>query len=589
MLVVETLTLAATVGALIGAGCYCFRRCPPDRVLVVRSRTKSGAAGTAKNTGSFRVTRGEIWINPLTEAVQEVNLSPLEIYVAVSLPSPINVERLYIQLKVVTAPSPDDDSLARAAGHIGGLDVRRASRKLEELIAAKNPELPLSLVPQSAVDLQTLSLRGRPEWNEWLLSLLKPYGMELKSYSLLEVSRRTELQPTPRSQEPDVSRACRLLEFDPVCEEVQVEIAASQTQLGAVGITWLLMFNVDPQFDQYRVACENYLDKPAPEVNSHLSGIVSQAMHRALSTCNGYTMIDQLCESYKKYGGDSGKSSGKELAIYMLNAVSDAVSTWRGKLMMMRAWFTSANTAQKFFTTLVQSLEVELSRSGLKFGGLLFKDVDLQTSTIQLPTKWNYTSSFVPTDVIQFSGRTPIVFEGKALTAVIWARVEMPRLKAIGIASSGAGSDGVASEGAAVSETTVSGSLSHQLTKALATPKVQKLVIAAERLWAELKRDMDELRGVDGTLEDPVTRLIIERAALRLVLPAAKVVLALLDAYAEVRREFIKNCSRAANETGGVGENFALRDFDIVDDKGKTILIASEQSVQETGAIALPR
>lgn len=589
MLVVETLTLAATVGALIGAGCYCFRRCPPDRVLVVRSRTKSGAAGTAKNTGSFRVTRGEIWINPLTEAVQEVNLSPLEIYVAVSLPSPIKVERLYIQLKVVTAPSPDDDSLARAAGHIGGLDVRRASRKLEESIAAKNPELPLSLVPQSAVDLQTLSLRGRPEWNEWLLSLLKPYGMELKSYSLLEVSRRTELQPTPRSQEPDVSRACRLLEFDPVCEEVQVEIAASQTQLGAVGITWLLMFNVDPQFDQYRVACENYLDKPAPEVNSHLSGIVSQAMHRALSTCNGYTMIDQLCESYKKYGGDSGKSSGKELAIYMLNAVSDAVSTWRGKLMMMRAWFTSANTAQKFFTTLVQSLEVELSRSGLKFGGLLFKDVDLQTSTIQLPTKWNYTSSFVPTDVIQFSGRTPIVFEGKALTAVIWARVEMPRLKAIGIASSGAGSDGVASEGAAVPETTVSGALSHQLTKALATPKVQKLVIAAERLWAELKRDMDELRGVDGTLEDPVTRLIIERAALRLVLPAAKVVLALLDAYAEVRREFIKNCSRAMNETGGVGENFALRDFDIVDDKGKTILIAPEHSVQETGAIALPR
>ncbi len=610
MLVVETLTLAATVGALIGAGCYCFRRCPPDRVLVVRSRTKAGAAGAAKNTGSFRVTRGEIWINPLTEAVQEVNLSPLEIYVAVSLPSSaINVERLYIHLKVVTAPSPDDDSLARAAGHIGGLDVHRASRKLEELIAAKNPELPLSLVPQSAVDLQSLSLRGRPEWNEWLLSLLKPYGMELKSYSLLEVSRRTELQPTPRSQEPDVSRACRLLEFDPVCEEVQVEIAASQTQLGAVGITWLLMFNVEPQFDLYRVACENYLDKPAPEVNSHLSGIVSQAMHRALSTCNGYTMIDQLCESYKKYGGDSGKSSGKELAIYMLNAVSDAVSTWRGKLMMMRAWFTSANTAQKFFTTLVQSLEVELSRSGLKFGGLLFKDVDLQTSTIQLPTKWNYTSSFVPTDVIQFSGRTPIVFEGRPLTAVIWARVEMPRLKAIGVASGGAASggaasggaasdgaasdgaasDGVALEGASVSETTVSGALSHQLTKALATPKVQKLVIAAERLWAELKRDMDELRGVDGTLEDPVTRLIIERAALRLVLPAAKVVLALLDAYAEVRREFIKNCSRAVNETGGVGENFALRDFDIVDHKGNTILTAPEQSVQETAAIALPR
>lgn len=588
MLMVDVLTLAATVGALIAAGSYCFHRCPPDKVLVVRNRTKSGASGAGKLTSSFRVTRGEIWINPLTEAVQVINLAPLKIYVSVGLPSGTpDQERLYVHLKVVTAPSPDDDSLGKAAAYLGGMDVYSASHKLERLLAEKQPELPLSLTPQSAADLKNLTLHGRPEWNEWLLSLLKPYGMELKSYSLVEVSRLNELPSAPRSQEANISRACRMLEFEPVCESVQVEIASSKTQLGAVGIDWLLMLTVDSQLDQYRVACDRFLDKPEAEVNEHLSTLVSHSMHRALASCNGYTMLDQLCESYKKYGGESGKSSGKELAIYMLNAVADAVSTWRGKLMMMRTWFTSANTAQKFFTTLVQSLEVELSRSGLRFAGLLFKDMDLQTSTIQLPAKWDYSSSFVPTEVVQFSGRTPIAFEGRVFTAVIWARVEIPRV--VQPSSDRIPDTAESAVTGFPSDTTVSGALSHQLTKALSTPKVQKLVIAAERLWTELRRDMDELRGVNGTLEDPVTRLFIERAALRLVLPAAKVVLALLDAYAEVRREFIKNCSLAAAETGGVGESFALRDFDIVDDRGTTILIAPQPSAQETAAIAPPR
>jgi hypothetical protein len=321
--------------------------------------------------------------------------------------------------------------------------------------------------------------------------------------------------------------------------------------------------SVNDEIDQYAAACDRFLGATGIDANSQLSRIVSDCTHRALSASDGYRMIDRLCESFKNSGADSN-SSGKELAVFILSALADTASTWRGKLTMMRLSVSSANAVQKFFSTLTAAMEAALPQCGLKYKALVFIDIDLQTSSLALPTTWDNTSQAVPRNFVQFESRTPITFDGRPLTVIVSAKAELPNLAVLASSES---------------QTALAEVLSWRLTSAMSTAKVTKAVSALEEIWNTARPDIEQLRTPPDRPENSqLARSIILSAALRLIMPTIRLVFAVLEAYAEVRNQFVKSCRRQPDVTGGMVQTFAVRDFDVLDENGGSIFIVTPSS-----------
>ena len=585
MFTVDALALVATIAAATGAlglGLSSWKTCPANKVLVVRR----------KNSQELRIARQSTWCNPLTEQAAVLNLEAFDVKVSAMVPILLpRIGRLtssiYIKLRIAVKPGEDDISLSQFSHSFAGLETHECASKLEELLV--DLQVPPPLVPAQADKLKDEHLPNAREWRMWLADMLEPYGLDLQDWSILALSgapgaeSHIALDSRQGDQlESNISNALRYLVFGPVIEQIVVELPSQESTLGAVTVKWLLAVSANKDMDKFAVACDNFMAKTTEQTEAALAAVVSSAMHRALSASDGYKLIDRLCEAFKKSGAGD-RSSGKELSVFILNAITDSATTWRGKLTMATVFLTSATTAQKFFTTLVNALENDLSAFGLKYEGLIFCDIDLQTAASTLPQKWNPGDlQSTPRYHTDFAASVQIAFAERLLTAVISARVEQ-RTTPVSEEAHEAASEVLAAN----------------LTAALSTPKATKLISSLEKIWVDVQRELEQireqaeaqaLRAPEDT--DAISRYIINAAALRLVVPVLKFFFAILEGYAEVRNQFLKNCSQSTRASGGTIQKFALSDFDLLDEDGYSLFGTNESRVsfaRETAAEAPSR
>lgn len=584
MAIMDALIIASAVlGLLIAAWLLsAFRACPEDKVLFISGR------GTQPQDRSNRIARTRTWINPLSEKVQELSLTPIHCHIAARLPIGNSATKpLYIQLALALAPGSDDTSLSRAARHFAGLNSAQIAEKLQTLL--KDWRVPPPLVPSAASGLSNANLKANSNWSDWISATFAPVGLIVKSWSAVEISesarfsaavRRTTYDPSlgaSSTLESDLSLACRDLDFDDIGEVLTIDLPSNQSTLGAVAVKWFLVTGLNEDIEQFALACDKFLGASGIEANSVLSKIVSDCVHRALKESDGYRLIDVLCESFKNSGAGSS-SSGKALAVFVLNALADTASTWRGKLTMMRVCVTSTHTAQKFFSTVTNALTAALPQCGLRYKGFVFLDIDLQTSSLALPANWDDAPSAVPRKFVEFKSRTPVIFDGRIFTVIVSARAELP------------GAELPGAELPALTE-----ALSKHLSAAMSTPKLRKAVSALEEIVNTVRPDIEQLRSMPDNAENgPLARSIVLSSAVRLIMPTVRLVLSVLETYAEVRNQFVKSCKRHASLTGGTVRQFAVADLDILDENGESIFIVTpssddSSSAQETATEALLR
>ncbi|MBP9090682.1 hypothetical protein KBI23_06595 [bacterium] len=532
-----------------------YHRCPANSALVVSSSSQ------LNNKSIKRITKQSTWINPFKDKVFVIDLSAITIPFTLHLPTATKTTaapsgELLLHCHVTTQIDSMDENIKLAATK-GYADKKSNAAQLSAII--KRIKVTPERLPASLESFCT-STREREESkiSQAINEALQQEGFFLYSFEPTAVS----ISGSGSGSGSDLSycsQMLRELKFEPYISEVKITLPAREPYWGEQTLTWQTTIRPPSSIDQYAVACKNFLNTSSSKADEICYETVSKALSQAVQITGADRLLERALKPLANLPLNTC-SCGREATVMLLNALSDSLSTWRGKLAVSRLALDTIST----LTRLDKEIDLQTAESFAALGLVLEKISLIAVDSKNKPEPWQEPSA--DETIIRLELPLPVKLEedNKEVTLVLKCMVCIERN----------GQEAIQPE----TQTELSKLFTDNLLTALSSTKVPRAVAVVKKLVENIHSKLGEEQEKEpgSKWETRIEDVLKEIGPTGIVFNSVRIIFAALDAYNDVRKKFLASSGSVLHSHKLTIKYCSLADLDLLDQEGKSFFADSK-------------
>lgn len=538
--------------------------CPANSALVISSGSQ------INNKTIKRISKKSTWVNPFKDKVQLIDLSAITIPFTLALPtSTTNTTRasseLLLRCHVTTQIDSLDDNIKIAAmkGYDDNKEANAAKLKaIIKRVKVNKESLPLSLESFCT----NTKVRELSKISKAIEEALQQEGYFLYSFLPTSIADAKSSATASTLKVSDdlsyCSQMLRELKFEPYIFETKIELPVRQPYWGAQTLTWQITIRPPSSIDQYSVACKTFLNTSTIKAEQIFHESVAKALSQAVQISGADRQLERALSPLASLPLNTCRC-GREVAVMLLNALADSLSTWRGKLAISRLALDTIAT----LTRLDKEIDLQTAEHFAALGLVLEKISLISINSKQQAEPWEEETSADET-IIRMELPLPIKLEedNKEVTLILKCLVCVERNEKEEKVGEGEG-EKIDNE----IQEQLSQLFTENLTTALSSAKVSRAVAVVKKLVENIHANLeDEEQG--GKWETRIEDIIKDIGPTGIVFNSVRILFASLDAYNDVRKRFLASSEPALHTHKITIKYFSLVDLDLLDQEGKSFL-----------------